>query len=104
MKDSVALEIAVEKISRLWPVFAFIIGIIWKQIITHFDVKSLMDTQGKLESRTEELENEFNTALKDHVIENKVSNEKLTEAITELIKTTTILAVKIEAFEKSKEP
>lgn len=93
-------DIFLNRVDKLWPIIAFLSIIVWKQIITHFDVKVLKEDLAKLESATEGLENEFNSALKDHVIENKVSNEKLTQAITELIKATTILTVKIESLEK----
>lgn len=93
----------ISQINKLWPIILFILGIIWKQIISHFDVLNLKDSCSQQEKKIERLElkndlleEEFNKALKEHIIENKASFDKLTEAITELIKSTTILTVKIE--------
>ena len=90
----------VEFISETWPIILFILGILWKQVNTHFDVRTLKKDHTRNEEKTDNIQHEFTIALKAHIIENKNSNEKLTEAITELIKATTILAVKIENIEK----
>ena len=90
----------IELLEKLWPFIAFVLGIIWKQISQHFEVKSLIINIQKSEAKIEILEKEFNHALNEHGKHNQLSIDKLTDAVTELIKITSIIATKIEAKER----
>jgi hypothetical protein len=102
--------VGIELINDYWGMILFVIGIIWKQISTHFEVMNLKSgyenlkfDQETLHKKTDLLESEFQSALKDHIVENRKSIDKLADAVTELVKTTTIIATKIEINEKYKE-
>lgn len=94
--------LAIDTINKLWPIFIFILVIVWKQINTHFDVKEMKINYSTLKDKTQQLENEFDSALKNHIIENKNSIKELTNAINELVKITSIIATRIDYAEREK--
>jgi cell division protein FtsB len=86
-------------IKDLWPVVLFILGIIWKQIVTHFDVKSIKDECTYLNDRIRENEREIHQvkidlqdAIKEQGKETNQSIQRLVEVTGELVATTKVMA------------
>ena len=96
-------------IIELWPILLLLIAIAWGLIEAYFLNKENAEKIEKLEatvSRNEETMNLIKTELHETMKENsKQTNgnfEKLTNAVTELVTTTQVLATKIEFLKDEK--
>lgn len=86
-------------LNDFWHVFAFILGIITKQVDTHYDVKVLKKETAHLyekmkdhEGDLEQVKHDLNVSIKEQGKETADSLRKLTEVTSELVATTKVMA------------
>jgi hypothetical protein len=90
------VQVTVDIIYKLWPFVLAILGVIWKQISDHFEQKELKVKCSYLDQKVTELQKEFSSDLKEHILQNRDMNKEMSIAITELIRSTSVIAAKLD--------
>jgi len=90
------IQLTVDLIDKLWPLLLAFFGVIWKQISDHFEQKQIKIKCQNLEVKVDDLQKDFSSDLKEHILQNKDMNKELSVAITELIKSTSVIAAKLD--------
>lgn len=97
-------------ILEFWPIMLFGLGIVWALVETFFKVRENTEritkcevSINKNEDSMEILKEDIHQTLKETAIHHNRNIEKLTDAVTQLIVTTEVLASKMESLKEKTE-
>lgn len=95
---------------EFWPLILFAFGVKWALIETYFKVRANTERIIKNEVRVEKneesmgiLKKELYDTMKENAYQHNKNIEKLTDAVTQLIVTTEVLASKMESLKEKQE-
>lgn len=98
-----------KELNDYWAILAFIIGIIYKQILTHSDVRRLKEDRQDIWEKIEENEtdliqvrHELHKAIKEHGKETNDNIRRMTEIIGELTVNTRVIASELKNLKESR--
>lgn len=95
--------------SEYLGLIVFVLGLLWKQIVTHFDVQELKKSTAQLSGEMADLQEEINQVKADlHEAireQGRLTNENiksLTEVTTRLAISTEVMAVELKNLKEKK--
>jgi hypothetical protein len=83
-----------------WPLILFVLAMLGKQIDTHFKVIALEKSVTENEAAIREVESDLHTTIKEQGNQTNVSIQKLTEATSELVVATRVMANQLEDMKR----
>lgn len=92
----------VEQIAAVVSIVLAIGGLLYKQIEINETVKTVLKDVSDNESRIKEVENDLHITIKEQGKQTNESITELTKAVTELVISNRLMAVKLEHFEKTR--